>query len=200
MQRRFIFTFIILLLTPTAIFAAQPHKPGDENERPNILFISVDDLNDWIGCMKGHPQSKTPNLDRLADSGVLFTNAHCPAPACNPSRAAIMTGVAPNVSGVYDNRQKMRELMPDEVLIPKYFSNNGYWSAGSGKILHYFTDANSWDDYFPPKETENPFPSTMYPDKRPVNLPRAGDWQYIETDWGPLDVSCLLYTSDAADE
>ena len=128
--------------------------------KPNVLFISVDDLNDWIGCMGGHPQAKTPNMDRLADSGVLFTNAHCPAPACNPSRAAIMTGVSPHVSGVYDNRQKMRELMPDEVLIPKYFSQNGYWSAGSGKILHYFTDANSWDEYFPPKETENPFPST----------------------------------------
>ena len=89
----------------------------------------------------------------------------------------------------YDNRQKMRELMPDEVILPKYFSNNGYWSAGSGKILHYFTDADSWDDYFPNKETENPFPSTLYPDKRPVNLPRAGDWQYIETDWGPLDAT-----------
>ena len=52
--------------------------------KPNVLFISVDDLNDWIGCLGGHPQSKTPNIDRLAASGVLFTNAHCPAPACNP--------------------------------------------------------------------------------------------------------------------
>ena len=67
-----------------------------ETAAPNVLFISVDDLNDWIGCMEGHPQAKTPNLDRLAASGVLFTNAHCPAPACNPSRAAIMTGVSPN--------------------------------------------------------------------------------------------------------
>ena len=167
-----------------------------ETAAPNVLFISVDDLNDWIGCMEGHPQAKTPNLDRLAASGVLFTNAHCPAPACNPSRAAIMTGVSPHVSGVYDNRQKMRELMPEEVLIPKYFSDNGYWSAGSGKILHYFTDADSWDDYFPNKETENPFPSTKYPDKRPMSLPRAGDWQYIETDWGPLDVTDEQFGGD----
>ena len=169
-----------------------------DKTRPNILFISVDDLNDWIGCMGGHPQAKTPNMDRLANSGMLFTNAHCPAPSCNPSRSAIMTGISPHVSGVYDNRQKMRELMTDADLIPKHFSRNGYWSAGSGKILHYFTDANSWDEYFPPKETENPFPSTKYPDKRPVSLPRAGAWQYIETDWGPLDVSDEEFGGDYA--
>ncbi len=173
------------LLFESAVLAEEPSK----STPPNILFISVDDLNDWVGCMGGHPQSQTPNMDRLAAGGMLFTNAHCPAPACNPSRSAIMTGISPHVSGVYDNRQKMRELMPDAELIPKYFLENGYWSAGSGKILHYFTDAISWDEYFPPKETENPFPSTKYPDKRPVNLPRGGPWQYIETDWGPLDVS-----------
>ena len=75
-------------------------------ERPNILFISMDDLNDWIGSMGGHPQTITPNLDRLAKSGVLFTNAHCPGAACNPSRTAIMTGLSPHRSGLYDNRQK----------------------------------------------------------------------------------------------
>ena len=61
-------------------------------EKPNVLFIAVDDLNDWIGCLKAHPQAQTPNIDRLAARGVLFTNAHCVAPACNPSRAAIFSG------------------------------------------------------------------------------------------------------------
>ncbi|MEM8911076.1 MAG: sulfatase-like hydrolase/transferase [Planctomycetota bacterium] len=159
------------------------------DEKPNVLFISVDDLNDWIGCLGGHPQAKTPNFDRLADSGVLFTNAHCPAPACNPSRGAIMTGISPHVSGLYDNRQKMRERMPDAELLPRYFSRHGYWSAGSGKLLHYFIDAPSWDQYYPPKETEDPFPRTFYPAQRPVNLPRGGPWQYVETDWAALDVS-----------
>ena len=156
---------------------------------PNILFISVDDLNDWIGCMGGHPQTRTPNIDRLAASGTLFTNAHCPAPACNPSRTAIMTGISPHKSGLYSNRQKMRELLPAAELMPKYFSRHGYWSAGSGKILHYFIDAPSWDVYFPPKETEDPFPRTLYPSKRPVNLPVGGPWQYRETDWAPLDAT-----------
>jgi arylsulfatase A-like enzyme len=172
---------VLLLICPCAA--------DDDSSKPNVLFISVDDLNDWIGCLGGHPQAKTPNIDRLAESGVLFSNAHCAAPACNPSRTAIMTGLSPHNSGLYENRQKMRELLPDAELIPKYFSRHGYWSAGSGKILHYFIDAQSWDEYYPPKETENPFPRTLYPDKRPVNLPRGGPWQYVETDWAALDAT-----------
>lgn len=159
------------------------------SQPPNVLFISVDDLNDWIGCLGGHPQARTPQIDRLAASGMLFSNAHCPAPACNPSRTAIMTGITPAKSGVYDNRQKMRELLPDAELLPRYFSRHGYWAAGSGKILHYFIDAQSWDAYYPPKETEDPFPRTFYPENRPVSLPRGGPWQYIETDWAALDIT-----------
>ena len=163
---------------------------------PNVLFIAIDDLNDWIGCLGGHPQTLTPNIDRLSESGVLFTNAHCTAPACNPSRTAIMTGLSPHKSGLYDNRQKMREVLPDAELIPKTFSRHGYWSAGSGKILHYFIDADSWDEYYPPRETEDPFPRTLYPEQRPVSLPRGGPWQYVETDWGPLDASDQEYGGD----
>ena len=91
-----------------------------------------------------------------------------------------MTGISPHRSGLYENRQKMRQLLPEAELIPKFFSRHGYWSAGSGKLLHYFIDARSWDEYFPPKETEDPFPRTLYPEKRPVSLPRGGPWQYIE--------------------
>ncbi len=168
------------------------HAPNEAlaaDSRPNVLFIAMDDLNDWIGCLGGHPQTITPNLDRLAASGVLFTNAHCPAPACNPCRSAIFTGRAPNVSGLYDNRQKMREIMPDDTIIPQYFRDHGYRAAGSGKLLHYFIDAASWDEYFPKAEAENPFPQTFYPEKRPVNLTRGGPWQYVETDWAALDVT-----------
>lgn len=177
------------------IFAAAAMAQADA-DRPNVLFISIDDLNDWIGCLEGHPQTKTPNIDRLAASGVLFTNAHCSSPSCNPSRTAVMTGMPCYQSGLYDNRQRMRNKLPDAELIPRYFSRHGYWSAGSGKILHYFIDGDSWDDYFPDRYTENPFPRTLYPAKRPVSLPRAGDWQYIETDWGPLDVSDKEFGGD----
>jgi len=166
--------------------------------KPNVLFIAIDDLNDWVGCLDGHPQTRTPNLDRLAASGVLFDNAHCPAPACNPSRTAVFTGLSPHVSGLYRNEQRMRDALPRAELLPKSFSKAGYWSGGSGKMLHYFIDAPSWDEYFPPKETENPFPKTLGPPKRPVSLPRGGPWQYYETDWGPIDGTDEEYGGDYA--
>ena len=189
--------FIVLIATALCfVRIVDAASPIAGSPAPNVLFISVDDLNDWIGCLKGHPQTLTPNIDRLAASGMLFTNAHCPAPACNPSRTAIMTGIAPNRSGLYDNRQKMREILPTAELMPKHFSRHGYRSMGSGKILHYFIDADSWDEYFPAKETENPFPRTLHPNNRPVNLPRGGPWQYVETDWAALDATDEEYGGD----
>ncbi|QGJ69923.1 Choline-sulfatase [Planctomycetales bacterium 10988] len=169
---------------------------AEEIPRPNILFIAMDDLNDWVGVLGGHPQTITPNLDRLSKSGVLFTNAHCPAPECNPSRTSIFTGRSPHRTGVYANNQKMREVLPDAEIIPKTFSRHGYYSAGSGKMLHYFIDASSWDEYFPKAETENPFPRTLYPEKRPLTLPRGGPWQYVETDWGPLQATDKAFGGD----
>ncbi len=157
--------------------------------KPNVLFVAMDDLNDWVGCLGGNPQSVTPNLDRLAASGVLFTNAHCPAAACNPSRTAIFSGIAPHRSGLYANEQKMREILPEADILPQHFRNHGYRASGSGKMLHYFIDARSWDEYYPAKETEDPFPPTFYPKQRPVSLPRGGQWQYVETDWAALDVT-----------
>lgn len=169
-----------------------------QQAQPNILFIALDDLNDWIGCMGGHSQTLTPNLDRLAANSMLFRNAHCPAPACNPCRSSIFTGRAPNRSGLYDNRQQMREVMPDDLLIPAYLRQHGYYATGSGKLLHYFIDAGSWDSYFPEASTETPFPATFYPEDRPVNLPRGGPWQYVETDWAALDVSDEAFGGDWA--
>jgi arylsulfatase A-like enzyme len=164
--------------------------------RPNVLFIALDDLNDWIGCLRGHPQTRTPNLDRLAASGVLFRNAYTAAASCNPSRTAIFSGLPPHRSGLYRNQQMMREVLPEAVLLPRYFSKHGYWAAGSGKLLHYVIDPQSWDDYFPDKAKDNPFPRTFYPRQRPVNLPRAGDWQYVETDWAALEVSDEQFGGD----
>ena len=113
--------FLLMPLTPMPA-ADAPAKP------PNVLFIAVDDLNDWIGCLGGHPQTKTPNFDRLAASGVLFKNAYCAGASCNPSRAAILSGLPPHRSGLYNNRQKLREVLPDAELMPKYFSRHDYWS------------------------------------------------------------------------
>ncbi|MEK9634774.1 MAG: sulfatase-like hydrolase/transferase, partial [Opitutae bacterium] len=80
----FRFFWLKFILSSISLCVCWPSVLG--GPKPNVLFIAIDDLNDWIGCMGGHPQTLTPNLDRLAASGVLFENAHCPAPACNPSR------------------------------------------------------------------------------------------------------------------
>lgn len=77
--------------------------PAANAEKPNVLMIAVDDLNDWVGCLGGHPQSRTPNIDRLAKHGTLFTNAHCQGTMCNPSRISLLWGRRPSSTGFYDN-------------------------------------------------------------------------------------------------
>ena len=75
-----------------------------QTPKPNILFIVVDDLNHWVHHLGRNPQVKTPNIDRLAQRGLTFARAYCPAPVCNPSRAALMSGLRPSTTGCYDNR------------------------------------------------------------------------------------------------
>ena len=84
----------------------------------NVLFVAVDDMNDWIGPFGGYEGIKTPNIDKLAKNGVVFKKAYCPAPACNPSRASLLTGVRPSTSGVYHNNQPWRPVMKDAVTLP----------------------------------------------------------------------------------
>lgn len=155
---------------------AQDPKPA----RPmNVLFIAIDDMNDWIGCLGGHPDSKTPHLDRLAARGVLFTKAYCSAPACNPSRASLMTGILPSTSGVYHNPQPWRPVMPKAVTIPQHFMAHGYNALGGGKIYHgAFPDPPSWESYFPSQKQNKP-PDPV-PKKRPVN----GIRNTAHFDWG----------------
>ncbi len=155
-----------------------------QGDRLNVLFIAVDDLNDWIGCLGGHPDVKTPNLDALAARGVLFANAHCSAPLCNPSRASLLTGIRPSTSGVYDNNQPFRSVLPDAVTLPQHFMANGYRVVGGGKIYHgRFPDPTSWEEYFP-SQTQNKPPDPV-PEGRPLNgIPNAAHF-----DWGPIDVA-----------
>ncbi|MGQ9731358.1 MAG: sulfatase [Candidatus Zipacnadales bacterium] len=151
---------------------------------PNILFIAIDDLNDWCGCLGGHPDTKTPHLDALAARGVLFTNAHCAAPLCNPSRAALMTGLRPSTTGVYLNSQPFRLAIPEAVTLPTYLMNHGYQALGSGKIYHGgFPDPPSWQEYWPSMTQTQP------PDPLPRNRPLNGIPNAAHFDWGPIDVA-----------
>lgn len=159
--------------------------------RRKILFISVDDLNDWVGCLGGHPQTKTPNLDRLAGQGVLFTNAHCAAPECNPSRSALMTGIRPSTSGVYSNAQPFRQspVLRDAVTLPMHLRASGYRAMGAGKIYHGgFPDPQSWDDYWPSRLEKAPLGGEPGPkQKLPLNgIPEPAP---VIIDWGAVDAA-----------
>jgi arylsulfatase A-like enzyme len=119
-------------------FAGGAVGAGPAPNRPNVLFIAIDDLNDWVGCLGGHPQAQTPTLDRLAASGTLFLNAHCQAPLCNPSRASLLTGLRPSTTGIYGLAPGIRDVARTRecVTLPQHFARQGYFTAGFGKVFH----------------------------------------------------------------
>jgi arylsulfatase A-like enzyme len=147
---------------------------------PNVLFIAVDDLRDWVGHLSGHPNAKTPNIDRLAKRGVSFTRAYCSAPLCNPSRISLLTGVAPSKSGVYGNGEKLRQKLPDAVTLMQHFRASGYSVRGAGKIFHGTSayDMDSWDIFFKSSG------SKKHRVKRDSSLPKSA-W----VPWGALACS-----------
>ncbi len=112
------------------------HCTGAEPARPNVLFIAVDDLNHWVGHPGRNKQTKTPHLDRLAAMGVTFTRAYCAAPVCNPSRAALLSGKRPGVTGIYDNGNPYQKVLKADGSLVMQFKNAGYETLGMGKLWH----------------------------------------------------------------
>jgi arylsulfatase A-like enzyme len=152
------------------------------DKRPNVLFIAIDDLNDWIGCLGGHPQVKTPNMDRLAKRGTLFTNAHCQSPLCNPSRSSLLTGLRPSTTGIYGLKPGIREVdaLKNHVTLPQTFTSAGYFTFTCGKIYH----DSSLKLADQPREfnTWGPAPGLPKSPKRFVPLPNP----HPAMDWGPF--------------
>lgn len=178
-----------ILSTSLQAIAAEP--PG----RPNVLFIAIDDLNDWVGPLEGHPLVKTPHMDALAARGTTFTNAHCQSPLCNPSRTSLLTGLRPSTTGVYALNVWIRnhEQFRDVVTLPQHFMQHGYHVATTGKIFH--------DAYPPPRGRE---PNTEFsewglrgntrnrPEQKFVQIPDG----HPAMDWGPFperDEDCFDY-------
>src|SRR5262245_45476425 len=140
MSRSVLVAALPLLVMSTAV-AADPPKP-------NVLFVAVDDLNHWVGHLGRNKQTKTPNIDRLAKMGVTFTRAYCAAPVCNPSRAALMSGMRPGATGVYDNGQDWKPVIGKEKTLTTQFLNAGYNVYGAGKIYHANAHRpDEWTDY-----------------------------------------------------
>jgi arylsulfatase A-like enzyme len=155
--------FIIIFLSPVIFTAIFSSCAGDAINSPNkdwnVLFIAVDDLNDWTSLYGG--PIETPNLERLAARGMFFNRAYCASPACNPSRVAVLTGLKTSSTGVYGNKTDWRKALPEAVTIPQHFMENGYWTEGAGKIFHHhynnaFHDDASFHHFF--KLREDPYP------------------------------------------
>lgn len=190
----------LLLLTTTG---SLPLDAGAEQARPNVLFIAVDDLNTSPEGFEGETTVHTPNITRLAEMGVRFTNAHCAAPACNPSRVSVMTGLAPATTGVYLNSQDWRanRVLKDRTTLPRHFKNNGYKTLAGGKLYHAaslsngmyegYLDPRPWDEYFPSKNRQ--MPEEIDPPKVPAN----GNPKFYNghMDWAALNID----TEDMAD-
>jgi len=127
----------------TIVFLMQTFVLAEENSsaRPNVVFIVLDDMNDSVEGMGGHPQAKTPNLSRLASEGIRFTNAHSAAPVCGPSRSSFWTGIYPHNSGFYGHRQDQNRWHNNPTLkhskpFFEHFADNGYRIYGAGKLFH----------------------------------------------------------------
>lgn len=161
--------------------------PAASTQKPNVIFIAFDDLNDWI-LEPGARGIWTPNFQRLMDRGVTFANAHCASPVCHPSRVSVMTGVRPSTSGidhnVYKHTSPSWRTGPDSgtgalenaVILSQHFRDNGYRAIGCGKIFHGLqwvdgseNDPAAWDDYFPDAASQIPF------QPRPEGLPDDED-------------------------
>src|SRR5688500_3493498 len=199
------FVWLLTLAFSAASVVAKPP--------PNVLMISVDDLNDWITPLGGYRGTiRTPNFDRLAKKGTTFTNAHCPSPVCNPSRTAILIGQRPSTTGIYQN-QWWRPAFPDAVSMPSHFKRNGYTTMGGGKVHHHNLGHNppdQWDTYRLQTydelwETQDRMEAALRPVEQrtptPAQFPLNGlTKELFETlklkpfyppsfDWGPVDKS-----------
>jgi iduronate 2-sulfatase len=148
MKARFPVSVASTLIVVLALSFAQVSAAQTSSTKPNVLFIAIDDLNDWVGYLGGNAQSLTPNLDRLARRGVRFTNAHASATVCNPSRASVLSGMRPSTTGVYDNHIDWRQVIPEPKMITAQFRKAGYLVEAAGKIHHGpLLRQSDWDVY-----------------------------------------------------
>ena len=165
---------VVLFLALTGLFV-------NAADKPNILMIAIDDQNDWIGFMGGHPNAKTPHIDALAASGTAFTNAHCQSPLCNPSRTSLMVSKRPGSTGIYGLKPWFRDVaeLADLETLPQFLMRNGYKTYTAGKIYHgrYGKKVGEWD-VVGPGASGKPFPP-----KKLVNTPQP----HKLVDWGTFD-------------
>jgi arylsulfatase A-like enzyme len=126
----------LLLMIVLSLLHAPIIRAGADEQRPDIVFIIVDDLNDWLGCLAGHPDARSPNIDSLAASGMLFRQAYCNAPQCRPSRTSLNHGIYPFQTGTYFNAKGKGETKIATPTMQEFFLSHGYRVASGGKVHH----------------------------------------------------------------
>jgi uncharacterized sulfatase len=178
-------TILFLLLIATEVADCSNATNAESAfQRPNVLLIISDDLRDRVGCY-GNPFIKTPNIDALAAHGVQFDRAYCQYSVCDPSRSSFLTGLRPEQTRVWDNNTFFRDNLPDVVTLPQSFREDGYYTAGYGKVFHThggneetqakWSDAiNSWDDAH---EAKSEGGDAAYKES-PKNLPNQHDLDF----------------------
>ncbi|MEM6691009.1 MAG: sulfatase-like hydrolase/transferase, partial [Planctomycetota bacterium] len=129
---------LFISLSVITFAALTKNQASAEDKRPNVLMICVDDLNDWVEPLGGHPQARTPAMARLAQSGVLFSNAHCQSPLCNSSRTSLMLSRRPSQTGVYGLAPWFRGVpeLSSLTTLPQHFAAAGYQTITAGKVFH----------------------------------------------------------------
>lgn len=162
---KFTLAFACLPAAWTADAANATRQASDAGRAPNVLFIAIDDMNDWTTLFDPANPIRTPNLERLAARGTFFARAYCNSPACNPSRTSVLTGVRPSTSGVYGNAADWRSALAGRAILPQHFRNHGYRTYTSGKIFHHhgraFHAYEAFDEYleFPSNTPDEPMPA-----------------------------------------
>ena len=142
-----LFLFIFLMLFVASLYSC---NDGQGQAPPNVVFIVVDDLNNTLACY-GHPLVQTPNVDRLAEQGILFRNAYCNYAVCNPSRSSFLTGLRPESIGILSNRIPLQSVLGDRITMPSLFRRNGYYTVSIGKVFNGSNEKNdptAWDEIY----------------------------------------------------
>ena len=152
----------LAIISAILLIATYVNPMRAEDRRPDIVFIIVDDLNDWVGCLGGHPDARSPNIDELASQGMLFTQAYCNSPQCRPSRTSLNHGIYPFHTGTYFNAHFPKETKISTPSMQQFFADNGFRVSIGGKVFHGGTPGiegaaiqNRLSDPRPPKGKDN---------------------------------------------